>query len=72
MRKVLTLIGAVALFGLAACDETNDYIDRTSDAERAAVGAVAGCIAGEILRDGECVTGAAIGAAGGALANEIN
>lgn len=70
MSKIVTLTAATALLGLTACGP-GGYVDRSSDIERAAVGAVAGCVAGEIIENGECVTGAAIGAAGGALANDI-
>lgn len=42
-----------------------------SDLERALIGGAIGCAAGEIIEDGECVTGAAIGAAGGALSNDF-
>ena len=42
----------------------------TSDADRAVIGAVIGCAAGEIIDDGKCATGAGIGAAAGALADD--
>ena len=61
-KFIVPALGLVAM--LAACQQGSDF-------DRAAVGAVIGCAAGEILEDGECVTGAAIGAAGGALANDI-
>ena len=53
-----------AILGLAACDQG-------SDLERAIIGGVAGCAAGELLEDGECISGAAVGAAAGALADDI-
>lgn len=59
------IVPALALVaGLSACNAGSDF-------ERAAIGAVGGCIAGEIISDGKCVTGAAIGGLGGALANDI-
>lgn len=61
--KFFALFAAVA--GLSACDEIN------TDLERAAVGAAAGCIAGEVLVDGRCVEGAVIGGAGGALYDDL-
>lgn len=54
----------VLVAGLSACNAG-------SDLERAAIGGVVGCAIGEIIDDGKCVTGAAIGAAGGALANDF-
>ncbi len=64
MQKKLTVLALVALSGLAACNEG-------SDIDRAIIGGLAGCAAGEILRDGKCITGAAIGATAGALADDI-
>ncbi|KIT16083.1 hypothetical protein [Jannaschia aquimarina] len=61
-RSFIPALGLVAL--LAACQQG-------SDLERAAVGAAIGCAAGEILSDGECITGAAVGGAAGALANDF-
>ena len=55
----------LALIGLGACDEIN------TDLERAAVGAAAGCIAGEVLVNGRCVEGAIIGGAGGAIIDDL-
>ena len=62
MYKSLILLATLA--GLAGCTQG-------SDLERAVVGGAAGCLVGELLEDGKCVTGAAIGAAGGALADDI-
>ena len=62
MHRILVALGLTA--ALAACQQGSDF-------ERAAVGAVIGCAAGEILEDGNCIPGAAIGAAGGALADDI-
>ncbi len=64
MQKKLPFITIAALIGLAACDQGTDL-------ERAAVGGAAGCLVGEIIDDGECLTGAVVGAAGGALADDI-
>lgn len=64
MQKKLSLLGVAALIGLAGCNNGTDL-------ERALVGGAIGCAAGEIYQDGECITGAAIGATAGALANDI-
>lgn len=63
MRK-LGLLAIFATLGLTACNQG-------SDLERAAIFGAAGCAIGEIYEDGECLTGAAIGAVGGALADDI-
>jgi hypothetical protein len=62
MPKLIPALGLVAL--LAACQGGSDF-------ERAAIGGVAGCVAGEVLADGRCLEGAAVGAAGGALSNDF-
>ncbi|MFO6462868.1 hypothetical protein [uncultured Jannaschia sp.] len=59
------IVPAIALVTLLAACNTG------SDLERAAVGGLIGCAVGEIVQDGACVAGGAIGAAGGALANDI-
>lgn len=64
MQKNIPFIVIAALLGLGACSQG-------SDLERAAIGGAAGCLIGELIEDGECIAGAAIGAAGGALANDI-
>ena len=64
MRKSILILGFVSLAGLTACMDTPDL-------RRAAAGAAIGCLAGEVLRDGECVTGAAVGGLAGALADDI-
>lgn len=64
MQKKLPFVIIAALVGLAGCSQG-------SDLERAMVGGAAGCLVGEIIDDGECLTGAVIGAAGGALADDI-
>lgn len=59
------IVPALALVaGLSACNVGTDL-------ERAAIGGVVGCALGEIIDDGKCVAGAAVGAAGGALANDF-
>lgn len=63
MRNI-GLLAVLATFGLAACNQG-------SDLERAAVFGAAGCAVGEIYQDGKCLQGAAIGAAAGALADNI-
>ena len=62
MPRIILALSAVA--ALAACQQG-------SDLERAAIGGAVGCAVGEIVEDGACVAGAGIGAAGGALANDI-
>jgi hypothetical protein len=64
MRKLSLILATVAVAGVAGCVTTPDM-------RNAAVGAVIGCVAGEIIQNGQCVTGAAIGGLGGALANDI-
>ena len=64
MQKKLSFIVAAAVLALAGCNSE-------SDLERALIGGAIGCAAGEIYEDGECITGAAIGATAGALANDI-
>ena len=63
MQKTTTILIA-ALLGLSACSQG-------SDLDRAMLGGLAGCVAGELYEDGECLSGAAIGAAGGALAADF-
>jgi hypothetical protein len=65
MQKTFALLAIAATFGLSACSQGTDL-------ERALVGAGAGCLAGEIIDDGECLVGAAIGGAAGALADDVN
>lgn len=64
MQKKLSLLSVAALLGLAGCNTGTDL-------ERALVGGAIGCAAGEIYRDGKCITGAAIGATAGALSDDI-
>lgn len=65
MQKTLSLVAILATLGLAACSQGTDL-------ERAMVGGAAGCVAGELIDDGECLVGAAIGAGAGALADDFN
>ncbi len=61
MRKLISLTVLISGLGLSACSG-ND-----SKMERAVVGAVIGCAAGEVLVDGRCVEGALVGAGVGVL-----
>ena len=65
MRKISAFAVFTAVLGVAACDEID------SDLERAAVGAAIGCVAGEVLVDGNCIPGAVIGGAGGLLVDDL-
>jgi len=72
MQKSLVLrIGGVAtlVLGLAACDP-NMQTGLSPDAQRAAGGAVAGAVVAKALNE-NVTTGAAIGAAGGALCDDV-
>ena len=64
MQKNFAFLAIAAILGLSACSQGTDL-------ERALVGAGAGCIAGEIIDDGECLVGAAIGGAAGALSDDV-
>jgi len=64
-KKSILALAALSFAGLTACDEFN------SDFERAAVGAAAGCIAGEVFVNGKCIEGAVIGGAAGAVSNNF-
>ncbi len=63
MLKTSWIIAATAMLSLTACLE--------NDAERALVGAGAGCIAGETIGNNNCVEGALAGGLIGALANDL-
>lgn len=67
---ILRLSGALLVVaGLAACDP--NYQNTISpDAQRAAGGALAGAAVAKII-DGDVKTGALIGAAGGALCDDL-
>ena len=65
MQKQLSFLAVAAILGLSACSQGTDL-------ERALIGAGAGCIAGEIIDEGECLVGAAVGGAAGALADDVN
>ena len=58
MKKVIPLLAIAAVMGLSACN---------TPLERGVGGAAIGCVAGEVLANGRCVEGAAVGAAGGLL-----
>lgn len=63
MQKLFQLVGLVAISAaLSACV--------SSDIERAGVGAAAGA-ATAIVLDGNIATGAVVGAAGGALCDDV-
>lgn len=64
MHRTFIIPALALVVGLSACNTG-------SDLERAAIGGVVGCAIGEIIDDGKCVTGAAVGAAGGALSNDF-
>lgn len=65
MQTKLSFLAIAVILGLSACSQGTDM-------ERALIGAGAGCIAGEIIDDGECLVGAAIGGAAGALSDDVN
>lgn len=67
MPAKIVLLAALSTAGLAACNGTG-AID--NDFERAAAGGAGGAVAGEVI-SGDPLTGAAIGAAGGALADDF-
>ncbi len=65
MQKKLSFLAVLAMLGLAACSQGTDL-------ERALIGAGAGCLAGELIDEGECLTGAAVGGVAGALSDDVN
>ena len=65
MQTKFSFLLVSTILGLSACSQGTDL-------ERALIGAGAGCLAGEIIDDGECLVGAAIGGAAGALADDVN
>ena len=67
MNIKIVHIAFLSTAGLAACNGTG-VID--NDFERAAAGGAGGSIVGEVLSD-DPLAGAAIGAAGGALADDF-
>ncbi len=69
MHRKFIIPALVLIAGLSACQQGGGDYNRGNDLQRAAIGGVIGCAIGEIIDDGKCVTGAAIGAAGGALSN---
>lgn len=67
MNIKIVLLAALSTAGLAACNNTG-AID--NDFERAAAGGAGGAVVGEAV-SGDPLTGAAVGAAGGALADDF-
>ena len=65
MQKKLSILAILSVMGLSACSQGTDL-------ERAAIGGALGCFAGDVIQEGECLTGAAIGAGAGALADDIS
>lgn len=65
MQNSLPFLAILATLGLSACSQGTDL-------ERAMVGGAAGCVVGELIDNGECLVGAAVGAGAGALADDIN
>jgi hypothetical protein len=64
MQKNLPFLAILAVLGLSACTQGTDL-------ERAMVGGAAGCVVGELIDNGECLVGAAVGAGAGALADDV-
>ena len=65
MQTKFSFLAIAAILGLAACSQGTDL-------ERALVGAGAGCLVADAFDEGECLAGAAIGGAAGALADDFN
>ena len=65
MHKTFSLLLVASVLGLSACSQGTDL-------ERALIGAGAGCLAGDFIEEGECLTGAAIGGVAGALSDDVN
>ncbi|MCU9847062.1 hypothetical protein OEZ60_03505 [Defluviimonas sp. WL0024] len=63
MRVSKVLVGLALMASLAGCMQT--------DGERALAGAAAGAVIADVT-DNNVLTGAAIGAAGGALCDDVN
>ena len=63
--KKQTAIILITLLGVSACSTG-------SDLERAAVGALGGCVVGDALNEGNCIKGAVVGAGVGALSDDVN
>ena len=64
MQKTYSIAILAAVLGLSACSQGTDI-------ERAAVGGLAGCAIADAIDEGECIPGALLGAAAGALANDF-
>ena len=69
MRLTSLALTAAALTGLSACTDAYGNPRPATDTERALGGAAVGAIAADVL-DENVAAGAAIGAAGGALADD--
>ncbi|MCV6592995.1 MAG: hypothetical protein OIF48_08600 [Silicimonas sp.] len=65
MQKKFSLLLVAATLVLSACSQGTDM-------ERAAVGGLAGCVVGDFIDEGSCITGGILGAAAGALADDVN
>lgn len=65
MQKNIGLLAFAAILGLSACSQGTDL-------ERAVIGAGAGCLIGDFIDEGECLAGAAVGGAAGALSDDFN
>lgn len=65
MQKKIALFAVAAILGLSACSQGTDL-------ERALIGAGAGCLVGDFIDEGECLAGAAVGGAVGALSDDVN
>ena len=64
MHRTIILPALVLVSLLGACVERGDLVG-------AGVGAGAGCLVGEAIRNGRCVEGAAVGAVTGVAANRV-
>ncbi len=65
MQKKISFVLIAAVLGLSACSQGTDV-------ERAAVGGLAGCVIGDAFDEGSCIKGGILGAAAGALADDVN
>jgi hypothetical protein len=65
MQKKFSFALIAAVLGLSACSQGTDV-------ERAAVGGLAGCVIGDAIDEGSCIKGGILGAAAGALADDVS
>ena len=70
MQTKLSLVAIMAVFTLSACGG-GSLGSRGTDLERAAIGGLAGCVAGDLIDEGKCITGAILGAGAGALVDDL-